>query len=109
MASKDYWYKFVERGPWSIDIKFDATAFKSKWKFVPDEEEVDSVELQWIAEDAASYSYSECDGWESWKHGCSNEFDIYTMDDEYLGSFCIEMEVEPAFYATRIEQENANE
>jgi len=53
-----------------------------------------------LANEAAEHYHSNCDGWESdWPL----TFHIYSVEEKkHIGSFHIEREAEPSFYATEI-------
>jgi len=80
-------YKFLIRA--HGEFIEDATVFESSY-----------VEtLIYVAEDAATYFFENCDGWESeWPI----IFSIFTMENKFIGDFEIELESTPVFTATKI-------
>jgi hypothetical protein len=83
------------------DIEFDGIEFESRWNVSSDWDK-DEYNLEWIAEDAADYAFSNNDGWEwSWPV----TFEIYSMEDELLGSFCMSMDYDPVFRASKLKED----
>jgi hypothetical protein len=97
-------YKLLETGPWDESIEEDGIEFHSKWNHTS-EWDKGGYNLNWIAEDAAEYFYDECDGYEGWNGGVAREFEIYTEENKYLGSFSIFLDFEPTFSAVRIKKD----
>lgn len=94
-------YKFMISEHGETDLDFDGTTFESPMIIHNEKDEFFEIDLRGLANDAADYAFSNCDGWE-WDWPVT--FEIYTEDSRYLGSCCVAVEYEPMFYASVLEK-----
>ena len=95
-------YKYMIPDHGETDVEAHGTEFKSKWDLDANWDKDNNYILNWIAEDAAHYAFNNNDGWEwSWPV----RFEIYSMEDELLRSFCMFLDYEPAFTASKLKED----
>jgi hypothetical protein len=90
-SERKYKYFIPDQG----EMLDDATTFPSTWVVGPEDD------AEWLAEDAAEYEHTNCDGWEaSWPL----TFHLFTEGDVFLGAYSVEREYDPVFHASKVKE-----